>query len=158
MKRIVPILAVLLLVANVAFADNIYIFCEPQAYVNVRSQPSGIAIGWVECGNDVSTDWEIKKRNGKEWIHVIDLAMEETEGWICTDYVSTTPIIVESRTAYACPNERVAIRKSPNGKLKRWLYNGDKTNVIAWNDEWAITTEGYVKVEFLDFVTMLEEE
>ena len=162
MKKKVLILLVislaLVLTTVSAFADIMYVFCRPSEYVNVRMRPDSIVTGWAECGSTVETDGVTKKYDGKTWYHVINLAMEDPSGWICGQFLSYSPIVVEELTAYSCAKERVAIRKSPYGKVKKWLYNGEKTTVIARNDEWAITPQGYIKLEYLEFVTIAEED
>lgn len=152
------ILFALIIIVDSAKADTMYVFCNPTDFVNIRMRPDSMVIGWIECGMKVETDGKTKKYNGKLWYHVVDLAMEDSNGWICSQYLSDSPILIEEETAYCCAKERVAIRKSPNGKVKKWLYNGEKAKVIARNDEWAITKNGYIKLEFLEFVTVMEDD
>lgn len=157
MRRIVPILMLLLLVVNCAFADTYYVFCTPNDFVNVRMMPDGVATAWVECGSAIETDGKAKKYGGKTWYHVVNLASEDSSGWICSQFLSESPIVFEEYIAYCSAKDRVAIRKSPNGKVKKWLYNCEEIKVIAHNDEWAITPQGYVKLEFLDFYSSMED-
>ena len=159
MRKLVPIILVaLILFMSVASAE--YVFCKPDAYVNIRVKPSGEAVQWVDCGTWVSTDCTEKKSNGKIWVHVVDLPSEDSEGWVCKDFLSETPVHVETRTAYAVANGRLAIRKSPNTKSKvvAWLDNGAKCTVVADNGEWAITTQGYVMYDYLEFVEVVDDE
>ena len=159
MRKLVPLIfAMLMLFMSMASAE--YVFCQPDDFVNVRSKPSGEAIQWVNCGTWVTTDCVSKNSNGKVWVHVVDLPSEDSEGWICNDFLSDAPVHVETRTAYGVANGRLAIRKSPNtqSKVVGWIKNGEKCTVVADNGEWAITPRGYVVMEFLEFVEVMEDE
>ena len=155
MRRIVPFLLALMLCAS---ASAEYVFCTPDTYVNVRSKPSGEAVGWIDCGTWVDTDGKTQKSGGHTWAHVTGLNAEDTEGWICSEFLTDSPVNISRRTAYAVAIGRLAIRKSPNGKVKGWLENGEKCTVLADADGWAIPTRGYVMTEFLEFVEVAEDE
>ena len=156
MRKFVPILLAMIMI--ISFASAEYVFCTPNTYVNVRMSPSGEAVGWIECGTWVTTDGQTTKYNGKTWAHVCDLCAEDAEGWVCSDFLTDSNINMEKRTAYSVAIGKLAIRKSPNGKVKDWLYNGDKCVVLADNGEWAITTRGYVMMDYLEFVEVAEDD
>lgn len=154
MKRIVPLFlsfvlafAILISIAN---AEQMYVLCRPKDYVNVRSFAStkSEVAGRLDCGDSVETDGESKRdKQGRLWIKVYGF---EGDAWICSMYLQKTP--VEVGKCYGCvvSNGRTALRRSPNGKRLKWLENGTEITILAMSEEWALTTEGYVKRDYVD--------
>ena len=156
MKRFVPrflaLLLTFILVCVGACADIVYALCKPGDIVHVREFPTSKAsqAGFLDCGDPVETDWEIKKDNhGGEWLRVYGF---EGDAWVSAKYLSPSPVTVptEECHAYVCSIGRVAVRRAPNGKRTKWAYNGDEFRVLAMTDEWILTTRGYIKSEFVE--------
>ena len=148
-KAMVTAIMVIMLFCT-AYADNVYILCRPDDYVNIRMFPStnSEAIGQLDCGDSIETDGVTRKdKKGRTWVHVCGL---EGGGWVCSRYVQETPVNIVSYDGYVSANGRTAVRRSPNGKVVKWLHNGDDVCIIAMSDEWALTKSGYIKKELLD--------
>lgn len=147
MKKIVALMLLILVVAGSAFADGYYIMCKPEPgnMVYVRSKPrtNASVVVWLEFGSYVKTDG--KEKNG--FVHVVDLAAEETEGWVYAGFlVPDEPIAI---TFKARVNGRVNARKCVDGKRIATLYDGKVVTVYACSAEWCVTNKGYVMREWL---------
>ena len=152
MKKVILLIAVLTVVGCCLTAlsetDNGFIMCQPDSYVNIRISPKNGAeiIGRYELGFKVETDG--KKKNG--FLHLVNLGLEATEGWVHAGFVSRDALVVRTVGARIKSNGRVACRKSINGNRRKWLANGDLVTVYAYSDSWAITNHGFIKTEFID--------
>ena len=124
-----------------------WVLCKPDAgsVVNIRRKPGGEVFGGATCGADMLTDEKI--RSG--YLHVYDLAAEESEGWISARYiVFDEPEEVQQLMTIRAEG-RVACRKWIGGKVTGWAYDGDSVFVYVISYEWAVTDRGYIRSEFL---------
>ena len=126
-----------------------YVLCKPGDYVNVRRTPStkGTPVGSLEAGDWFETDGESK--NG--FLRVYGIG-EYGEGWIYCGYVSTEePVEVFER--YVCvAKSRVACRRWMGGPHTQnpWLKNGSNVDVFYMTSEWAVTSRGFIRSEWLE--------
>ena len=152
-KRFVWILILCLSVSCIAYADTAYVFCRPDDFVNIRYAPTTNSddIGRFECGDSFETDGVKKKdKKNRTWLHIINAGLEVDDAWICASYVQYSPIIIETAYATVVAKGRTAIRKSPNGKLNKWVENGDDLKIVARSDEWALTERGCVSMDCIE--------
>lgn len=150
MKRILAALLLLVLCAGCAAAEDdegYYILCRPDGLVNVHSRPvkDSPVIGWVAFGRYVRTDG-IRKGN---YIHVIDLAAEEEDGWVCAGYLVYDRPRGEAYRAEIVSEWNVIARKNIGGKRVNRLRNGQKVTVYARSNEWAVTSKGFIMCDWL---------
>ncbi len=126
--------------------------CKPGDRVNLRMKPDKDSreVGWLECGDSFQTDGT--NRNG--WIRVLDAG--ECECWIYSGYVVTEEPEVVGENYVCVSRNRVACRRwvdGPqiriNGRLS-WLKNGSCVSVFYIAGEWAVTSRGYIKAEWLE--------
>ena len=145
--RLIAISLCIVLLCGVAAAETGYIMCQPDSYVNIRLSPKNSAevIGRYELGQEVQTDG--KKRNG--FLHLVDLGLEETEGWVFAGFVSRDGLTIRTVSARISAEGRVACRKSIKGNRRKWLHNGDLVTVYAFSDSWAVTNQGFIQTAFL---------
>lgn len=131
-----------------------WVICDPESYVNIRIGP-GKKRAEVECafcGDHLFTD--SVEKNG--YLHVVDMNAEDQEGWINLRYVVfDEPREVMTRLRIVS-NARVACRKGVDGKIVRWVKNGDSVYVYWMSDTWAVTNRGYIQSRFIE--TASEEE
>lgn len=127
-----------------------WVLCKPGDYVNIRTAPGKKAptCGYMECGDSFTTDGT--SRDG--WIRVLD-AGESAEAWIYCGYVVTEKPepVFESRSIAA--KKRVACRRwvdGPQVESRPWLVNGSEVQVFYIAGDWAITSRGFVKSEWLE--------
>jgi hypothetical protein len=127
-----------------------WIMCKPGSRVEIRATPgkSGISEGWLDCGDSFETDMTIK--NG--WIRCYDVG-NAGEGWIYLGYVvKHKPEEIKER--YICvANRQVACRRwiaGPQISRKPWLKNGQYCYVYMTDGEWAVTSRGYIKFDYLE--------
>ena len=137
--------ATLIAIAN-GYADEYYILCRPGGHVNVRTMPSKSALvaGWVEFGKCVETDG--KEKNG--FMHVVNLAAEETEGWIYAGFLVYDQPRDEKYTAEVWGGPVIA-RSCVGGKQIGRLKDGQRVTVYALSNAWSVTSRGYIMSDWL---------
>lgn len=126
-----------------------WIMCQPDSCVNIREKPKkkSTAFGEMELCDKIYTDGKVV--NG--YLHCVDVPAESNEGWVASAYVVfNEPYKPRFVQRSIITTTRVAARKTINGKVRTWLHNGDVVNVYAISDEWCVTSEGFVKTEFID--------
>ena len=159
--EIIAIAAVIWLVVyflqGVGIADGVkgpcWVMCSPTGTVNVRYKPStgSEVIGRFDACDRLTTDWETQG----EFLHVVDLSLEYTEGWISTRYlVFDEPQWMGAAEATVEADGRVAIRQYIDGPRvtgrSGWAKPGSTLQVFYWSREWCYTNRGYVRTEYLE--------
>ena len=125
-----------------------YAFCKPGSTVIVRLDPSegsGLA-GRMDFGDEFKTDGE----SIDGWIRCIGIG---EGGWVYSAYASTSKPEKVGAWYFNASVKQVAIRRWPTGPMvekKPWLQPGETIQVLASDGEWAITTRGYVKADFIE--------
>ena len=129
-----------------------YAICKPGSHVNIHMTPSesGTVTGYLECGDSFQTDAEAEDG----WIPCYGVG---EGGWVYVGYVSTEPVRKVGEQYVCVAKKQVACRRWCNGPQikdskgrKQWLKNGQNVDVFCIGDEWAVTSRGYVKAEWLD--------
>lgn len=146
MKKIIILL--LTFMVSTGFADECWILCQPDSYVNVRetSSRNGNIIGRYSCGDKLYTDG--KTKHG--FVHCINLSLESTEGWVHSGYiVYDEPYTPESQDATITSKGRVACRRTINGDRRCWAKNGTEIKVYMMSYEWSVTNKGFIKTEYI---------
>lgn len=128
-----------------------YAMCKPGSRVSVRMEPSkgSIETGFMECGDSFQTDGE----SVDGWIRCYGVG---EGGWVYAGYVAIEkPRLVYQR--YECvANRQVACRKWMSGPQideRPWMRRGETCEVYATDGEWAVTSRGYIKIEWLDVMS-----
>ena len=147
---LIAVLTVLRISKAGAEGTTCYVFCDPDSFVTIRSEPKrkSVEVGGATFGSELKTDGKI--RNG--YIHVYDLAAEEDEGWISTGYVVYDPPRITSYKALVVSNGMLTARKSIGGKMKKMLRPMTEVKVFCESDEWCLTNYGYVMTDYLEAV------
>lgn len=147
---LITVLTVLRISKAGAEGTTCYVFCDPDSFVTIRSEPKrkSVEVGGATFGSELKTDGKI--RDG--YLHVYELAAEEDDGWISTGYVVYDPPKVTSYKALVVSNGRLTARKSIGGKMKKMLRPMTEVKVFCESDEWCLTNYGYVMTEFLELV------
>ena len=127
-----------------------WVLCQPGDHVNLRMEPSkgSPAVGFLDCGDSFETDGT--SRDG--WIRVLGIG--ECECWIYCGYVVTEePVKVFSNYLVVARN-RVACRRWVDGPQIKgrlgWLHTGSEVSVFYIAGEWAVTSRGYIRSEWLE--------
>ena len=127
-----------------------WVMCKPGSQVNVRRTPDkkGQEVGFLEAG-----DWFLTDGTSSDGFIRVYGVGEYGEGWIFSGYVCTEEPkqVFEQYTCVA--HKRVAIRKwmgGPQVERSPWLANGGNVDVFFMADEWACTSRGYIKAEWLE--------
>ena len=129
---------------------KVYALCKPGSQVTVRRTPSksGQEVGYLEVGDWFETDGS--SSNG--YIRAYGIG-EYGEGWVYCGYVTEyepEPVF----DTYCCvAKNRVACRRWMNGpKVEHlpWLVNGSDVQVFYIAGDWACTSRGYIKAEYLE--------
>lgn len=161
-EKIVVFLLILAIAAMIGFAVGSYCkgeeqmatcwaMCKPGSTVTVRREPSKKAAeaGFLECGDSFQTDAE--EQDG--WIRCYGVG---ENGWVYVGYVSTEPVQKVGQRYVCVAKKQAACRRWAGGPQieidgkKQWLRNGENVNVFCIGDEWAVTSRGYIKSEWLE--------
>jgi hypothetical protein len=146
-KRIVclvAVLACLMAVFSVSGEEiEYYTLCQPESHVNARKTPRMRAeiVGRLELGDKVWSDGA--KRNG--FLHVY--GPFECDCWVYAGFL--VPEITVQESEMFIQADKVACRRSINGRRRKWMYEGDRVKVFAFSDDWAITDQGFIMIRFL---------
>ena len=149
---IVLILVTILLVLAAradGIQEEVWVLCEPNGVVNLRTKPKGQIFGGVQCGDSMWTDG--KQERG--FLHVLELHAEVDTGWISSRYIvyDRPRTVMCGLTIHA--DGRVACRQWIGGKIVRWVHEGDVIMVYYMSDEWACTEYGYIHSEFFEEIS-----
>jgi hypothetical protein len=137
---------VLVLLFNRAWGEDGWIMCQPDSFVNVREYPGkgGRIVGYLELGDAVQTG---RNRNG--YTHVTGISTEGGEGWVASGYIVTDAPQIETVEAKVDADGRVACRRAIGGNRRKWLHAGDQLTLYASSAEWSITSEGFVRTQYI---------
>ena len=153
------ILAALIVAAVIIFAcraedvtTTCWALCKPGDHVNLRIDPKkdSASVGWLECGDSFQTDGE--SING--WLRVLDAG--ECECWIYSGYVIEEQPEKIGENYVCVARDRVACRRWVDGPQIRinghlsWLKNGSTVSVFYIAGDWAVTSRGYIRAEWLE--------
>lgn len=130
-------------------ADDAWVLCQPDSYVNVRSNPKATAsiTGRLYAGDRVCL--EGRTRNG--YIHVSGVASEAGEGWVSEGFLVQNMPEEDGHIYRIEASGRVACRRGIDGTRRRWLRTDDVLMVYMRSDEWCLTSQGFVQTEYIDF-------
>ena len=144
MKRFLIVFLCLLMAVSAAFADTVYVLCQPDSFVYVREFPKKGAqmAGYAELGDALETDGV--KRNGYLLVYGF-----EGDAWISTGFVTWYPVTVFKAKTQINSKGRVACRRSINGTRRKWLKDGSEVVIYAFADDWAITNQGFIQTQYL---------
>lgn len=129
---------------------EVWILMKPGDYVNVRMYPrkKSEAIGRLDAGDSFLTDG--KTKNG--FLHVLNVG--ECDGWVYKWYVAREqPEIVNEYYTVVAKRQLICRRGVGGPRIKGrlgWMKNGTRVKVFCIAGEWAITSRGYVKSEWLE--------
>ena len=129
---------------------TVWVMCKPGSIVNIRRTPSknSMEVGRLDPCDSFWTDGT--SSNG--YIRCYGVG-DYGEGWVYCGYVSEVkPKEVFERYG-CCAKTRVACRRWMNGPKvsgSPWLVNGSTVQVFYMTDEWACTSRGYIKSEWLE--------
>lgn len=153
MHKVITVIIILLIVSACYLAGaeekTMFVLCDPKPEnrLCVRRFPKKGAeeTGYLTCGDKILTDG--KTRNG--FVHILGVT-EDGEGWVHKGYlVEDKPVIEECRASIAA-NGRVKARRYIGGSKASWLDVLTEVTVYALSEEWAVTSRGYIRTEFLE--------
>lgn len=144
MKRLVSVLLLAALLFSGAAAESVYVLCQPDSFVNVRQFPvkGSEVVGRVELGWELESDGQ--RKNG--FVHVEGF---EAGGWINAGFVTSEPVTILTFETEIVSSGRVACRRSIRGTRRKWLLNGQKVVIYAFNWSWSITNKGFIQTRYL---------
>ena len=129
-----------------------WVLCKPGDRVNLRMEPrkgeGSTVVGWLECGDNFQTDGTSKDG----WIRVLDRG--DCECWIYCGYVVTEEPVAVFENYVCVARKWVACRRwvdgpQIDGRLG-WLHNGSDVSVFYIAGDWAVTSRGYIRSEWLE--------
>lgn len=158
MRKPLAILAVLILAAGVftinysgirarAEESTTTAWALCKSYINIRLWPSkhATAVGFLDPCDKVEVDGRTKDG----FAHIT----EPLEGWVYAGYLTFSEPKEIGQTYTVVARKRVAARRwvdGPQMGTKPWLINGSEVKVMYMSEDWALTSRGYVKSEWLE--------
>ena len=150
MRKLLAII-ILTLISITALAETpteAWVMCNPKSEVIVRIRPDirSEEAARVFPGDRVNVD----KKKGK-WYHVT-LGCEAGEGWIRGDHLSFyEPEVFPEGKTFITTRGRLAVRKSIGGEvIRKFKKPGVSVKVFIISEDWAVTSAGYIKSDFLE--------
>lgn len=118
-----------------------------KSYINIRLWPSkeATAVGFLDPCDSVEVDGRTK--NG--FAHIV----EPVDGWVYAGYLTFSEPKAIGQKYTVVARRRVAARRwvdGPQMGTKPWLINGSEVQVLYMSEDWALTSRGYVKSEWLE--------
>ena len=150
MKRLIALIVLAMLLVGTAAAEEmrVWVMCQPNSYVTIRTGPKKTATesGYAYPGDEFLTDG--KKRGG--YLHIF-APNEDGEGWISKGYVTDCeptayPDGITMKVNVKQVNCRMCIGGRRRGRLKR----GVAVTVYLMSDDWAVTNYGYIQSRYLE--------
>lgn len=156
-KALVLILAAVLLFASYTIATEIdraraeeittpgYILCKDYVIIRQWGSRHAVEIGQLDPCDEVEVDGRTKDG----FAHIV----APMDGWVWAGNIVFSPVEEVNRPAYVTAKKRVACRKwcdGPQIDEKPWMITGSECRVYYMDSEWAVTSRGYVKVEYLE--------
>ena len=128
---------------------TVYTLCKPGSQVIVRRTPAknAMEVGYLEVGDSFLTDGS--SSNG--YIRCYGIG-EYGEGWVYCGYVTEYEPEPVFETYCCVAKTRVASRRWMNGPKTSlpWLTNGSDVQVFYIAGDWACTSRGYIRTEWLE--------
>lgn len=156
-KVLVLILAAVLLFASYTIATEIdrahaetvyatgYILCKDYVIIRQWGSRHAVEIGQLDPCDEVEVDGRTKDG----YAHIV----APCDGWVHAGYIVFSEPKAVNATATVTARKRVACRKwcdGPQIDEKPWMITGSECRVYYMDSEWAVTSRGYVKVEYLE--------
>ena len=156
-KALIVILAAVLLFASYTVATEIdrahaetvyatgYILCKDYVIIRQWASRHATEIGQLDPCDTVEIDG--KTKDG--FAHIV----EPVDGWVWAgNIVFSQPEQIGS-LAFVTAKNRLACRRwvdGPHVESRPWVINGSEVRVFYMCDEWAVTSRGYVRSEWLE--------
>lgn len=146
------ILVVVLIAATIIFAcraEDVYakgwILCKD--YVLIRIAPSR---GAQECGQlDPGDEIEIDGETADGFAHIVS----PCDGWVWAGNITFAQVEKIDDVMTVVAKKQVACRRWIDGPQidgNKWAKNGTEVKVFYMSEEWAVTSRGYIKSEWLE--------
>lgn len=121
--------------------------CKPGTYVNIRLWPSKKAaeVGYLDPCDKVEVDGRVKDG----FAHIV----EPLDGWVYAGYLTFSEPKAVNANYIVVARKRVATRRwidGPQMGTRPWLINGSELTVYYISEDWAITSRGFVRSEWLE--------
>lgn len=123
-----------------------WVLCQPNSYINVRQFPKKTAepTGYLMSGDLIFIDGTQKR--GYMRIYGVT---EAGEAWVSKGYIVYSEPYEDGHRYPVRSKGRVAARRTIGGTRRRWLRDGDILTVYMVSDEWCLTSQGFVKTDFI---------
>ena len=134
---------------NKAHAETVYavgyILCKDYVLIREWASRKAPEIGQLDPCDQVEIDG--KTKDG--FAHIVS----PCDGWVWAGNIVFSPVEEVNRPAYVTAKNRVACRRwvdGPQVESKPWIVTGSECRVYYMDSEWAVTSRGYIRVEYLE--------
>ena len=131
-----------------------WILCQPDSFVNIRNKPNknSEVSGYLMAGDRVFLDGKQKKG----YLHCVGLSNESGEGWVAKGFICLNEPHPDGHEYRIKSSGRVAARCYIGGNRRRWLRDGYILKVYMVSEDWSLTTQGFVRTEFIDLTMPMD--
>ena len=125
-----------------------YILCKDYLLIREWASRKAPEIGQLDPGDSIEIDG--KTKDG--FAHIVS----PMDGWVWAGNIVFSPVEEIGRSAYVTAKKRLAARRwvdGPQVEGRPWLISGSEVTVYWMSDEWAVTSRGYLRSEWLEVET-----
>ena len=134
---------------NRAHAETVYavgyILCKDYVVIRQWASRRATELGQLDPCDQVEVDG--KTKDG--FAHIVS----PVDGWVHAGYITFSKPEKINTAGIVTAKKRVAARRwcdGPQINSKPWLITGSEVRIYYMNDDWACTSRGYVKSEWLE--------
>lgn len=148
LAMIIATAAILVMAEEHGRTTQCWVLCKDYANLRIAPDKDSRCVGQLDVGEGFQTDGT--SRNG--WIHVIDAG--DCDCWVYSGYVVTEQPEAVFDNYICVANRQVACRRWVDGPRidgrLGWLKNGNAVSVFWIAGDWALTSRGYIRTEWLE--------
>ena len=125
-----------------------WVICKDYVVVRMWASRRATEVGQLDPCDPIEIDG--KTKDG--FAHIV----APMDGWIHAGYITFSEPQKIDETGVVVAKKRVAARRwcdGPQVDSRPWLICGSEVKVYYMSDDWACTSRGYVKSEWLEVVT-----
>ena len=122
-----------------------YILCRDYVLVRQWASKKAPEVGQLDPGDSI----EVDGKTSDGFAHIV----APCDGWVWAGNIVFGRVEKVDSPAYVTAKKRVACRRwvdGPQVEGRPWMITGSECTVYYMDSEWAVTSRGYVRAEYLE--------
>ena len=122
-----------------------YILCRNYVLVRQWASKKAPEVGQLDPGDSI----EVDGKTSDGFAHIV----APCDGWVWAGNIVFGRVEKVDSPAYVTAKKRVACRRwvdGPQVEGRPWMITGSECTVYYMDSEWAVTSRGYVRAEYLE--------